>query len=81
MQVVWSVLVVALPLSLSLGGNALAEQPVRSLPQTASCPYGFYRSGDRCLSTPGSTRKAVEKVGTFCPLGWFSSGSYCVRYR
>ncbi len=47
LQVVWSVLVVALPLRLLLAGNALAEQPVRSLPQTASCPYGFYRTGDR----------------------------------
>lgn len=47
LQVVWSVLLVALPPSLSLAGNALPEQPVRTFPQTASCPYGFYRSGER----------------------------------
>ncbi len=76
-----SLLVLSVPLGVSLVGPALAEQPAQTVSKPASCPYGFYRSGERCLSTPGSTRKAVKRVGGTCPLGWFSAGAYCVRER
>ena len=26
-------------------------------------------------------RQAIPKQGSSCPLGWFSSGSYCVQSR
>jgi hypothetical protein len=47
----------------------------------SSCPLGFYASGNYCLSSPNSTREAIQKTGSSCPLGWFSSGSYCVKNR
>ena len=32
-----------------------------------------------CLSSPSNEREAIQKMGSSCPLGWFSSGSYCVK--
>ena len=60
-------------------GAALAQQPVQPLPKVGGCPLGFYSSGNYCVSSPSSTREAIQKVGTSCPLGWYSSGSYCVK--
>jgi hypothetical protein len=42
---------------------------------------GFYSSGNYCVSSPNSTREAIQKSGKSCPLGWYSSGSYCVKSR
>jgi hypothetical protein len=32
-------------------------------------------------SSSGNTRGAIEKAGSSCPLGWYSSGGYCVKSR
>jgi hypothetical protein len=32
-------------------------------------------------SSPSNDREAIQKTGNSCPLGWFSSGSYCVKSR
>ena len=40
---------------------------------------GCYASGNYCLSSPSHEREAIQKTGSACPLGWFSSGSYCVN--
>jgi hypothetical protein len=77
-QVSWSFLVVALPLSLSLSGNALAQQPVRPLPRLGSCPLGYTGSGGYCVPASGRSRGAIEKSGGSCPLGFSSSGNYCL---
>ncbi|MCP9778396.1 hypothetical protein [Cyanobium sp. Tous-M-B4] len=58
---------------------ALAQQPVRPLPQVGGCPLGYYSSGSYCVpSTSGNTRGAIEKSGNSCPLGFYSSGNYCL---
>jgi len=30
-------------------------------------------------SSPSNDREAIQKTGSSCPLGWFGSGSYCVK--
>ena len=42
---------------------------------------GFYASGNDCISSASNDREAIQKTGKSCPLGWFSSGSYCVKSR
>jgi hypothetical protein len=81
LPVTWASVLWGVPVLLVVPCSALAEPSAQPPPKSSTCPYGFYRSGDRCLSTPGSTRRAVEKVANSCPLGWFSSGNYCVKSR
>jgi hypothetical protein len=38
-------------------------------------------SGNTCVSSPSNEREAIQKTGNSCPLGWFSSGSTCVKSR
>jgi hypothetical protein len=33
------------------------------------------------VSSPNNDWSAIQKKGNTCPLGWFSSGSYCVENR
>jgi len=33
------------------------------------------------VSSPSNNRQAIPKQGSSCPLGWFSSGGYCVQTR
>ena len=68
----------ALPLSLSLAGSALAQQPVRPLPRIGGCPLGYNGSGGYCVPASDRTRGALEKSGGGCPLGFTSSGPYCL---
>ena len=50
-----------------------------------SCPHRqgnlWCASESRCNHSGCLTRSAIEKTGKSCPLGWFSSGSYCVKSR
>jgi len=58
-----------------------AQQPVRPLPKTGSCPVGYFTSGQYCM--PGrsqAVRGAIEKHGSSCPVGFFSSGNYCLSH-
>jgi len=56
-----------------------AQQPVRPLPKSGSCPIGYYSSSGYCVpSKGGNTRGAIEKSGSSCPIGFYSSGEYCV---
>ena len=72
----------SLPLLTVLATSALAQQPVRSLPKSGSCPIGYYSSSGYCVpNRSGNTRGAIEKSGKSCPIGWFSSGNYCVKNR
>lgn len=58
---------------------AQAQQPVRPLPKSGSCPIGYFSSGSYCVpSNSGNTRGAIEKSGNSCPIGFYSSGHYCV---
>ena len=78
MQPPWLWLTLALTLA---SGSALAQQPVRPLPKVGGCPFGFYASGNYCVSSPSNEREAIQKTGNSCALGWFSSGSTCVKSR
>ncbi len=43
--------------------TTLAQQPIRPITKTGSCPLGYYSSGNYCVpSSSGNTRGAVEKV-------------------
>ncbi len=56
-----------------------AQQPIRPITKTGSCPLGYYSSGNYCVpSSSGKTRGAIEKSSSSCPLGFFSSGNYCL---
>ena len=56
-----------------------AQQPIRPITKTGSCPLGYYSSGNYCVpSASGNTRGAIEKSSSSCPLGFFSSGNYCL---
>ena len=33
------------------------------------------------LSSPSNDREAIQKTGKSCPLGWYSSGNYCIKSR
>ena len=56
-----------------------AQQPIRPITKTGSCPLGYYSSGNYCVpSSSGNTRGAIEKSSSSCPLGFFSSGNYCL---
>ena len=58
---------------------AWAQQPVRPLSKSGSCPIGYYSSSGYCVpSKGGNTRGAIEKIGSSCPIGFYSSGEYCV---
>ena len=62
-----------------LCSTTLAQQPIRPIPKTGSCPLGHYSSGNYCVpSSSGNTRGAIEKSSSSCPLGFFSSGNYCL---
>ena len=58
----------------AIGPAALAQQPVRPLQKLGSCPLG-----NDCVSRPNNDREVIQKTGRGCPLGWFSSGDYCVQ--
>ncbi len=61
--------------------SSYAQQPIRPITNTGSCPLGYYSSGNYCLSNLSNEREAIQKTGNSCPLGWFSSGSYCLKSR
>lgn len=44
---------------------------------------GYYASSGYCVpSTGGRVRGAIEKGGSGpSPIGWFSSGAYCLKPR
>ena len=74
-----ALLLFALPLAVAAANPAWAQQPVRPLPKSGSCPIGYYSSSGYCVpSKSGNTRGAIEKSGSSCPIGFFSSGDYCV---
>jgi hypothetical protein len=47
-----------------------------SAPTLEACVVEVY--GDDGLISTGSSRGAIEKSGNSCPLGFYSSGNYCV---
>ena len=62
-----------------LSNPSYAQQPIRPITKTGSCPLGYYSSGNYCVpSSSGNTRGAIEKSSSSCPLGFFSSGNYCL---
>ena len=62
-----------------LCSTSYAQQPIRPITKTGSCPLGYYSSGNYCVpSSSGNTRGAIEKSSGSCPLGFFSSGNYCL---
>ena len=55
-----------------------AERHERS-EERLSYRNGYWPPGRR--SKPNNNREAIQKQGNSCPLGWYSSGSYCVKSR
>ena len=42
--------------------TSYAQQPIRPITKTGSCPLGYYSSGNYCApSASGNTRGAIEK--------------------
>jgi hypothetical protein len=40
---------------------------------------GYHGSSDYCVpSSSSGTRGAIEKSGNGCPMGFYSSGNYCL---
>ena len=78
MQPRWLWLTFALAVSSgSALAEALAQQPVRTLPRVGGCPVGYFSSGSYSVpSASDNTRGAIEKTGSSCPLGFSSSGNY-----
>ena len=60
----------------------IARRPVQPLPKGDGCPLGCCSFGACCVPSKGSnTRGIIKKSGAGYPLGWYSSGSYCVNSR
>ena len=48
---------------------ALLAALTQPLPKVGVCPLGYYSSGSYCVPGRGTTKEAIEKQGSFCPLG------------
>jgi len=56
----------------------LASTPV---PRFGSCPSHTSTQGGSCVPNPGYTVYLNSNPRSGCPLGWTSSGNYCVTNR
>jgi len=44
----------------------------------ASCPPGYYRSGEYCTPSSQDTKPAISRQGSSCPPNYYRNGDYCV---
>jgi hypothetical protein len=45
------------------------------------CPTGYRGVSQCCEAMHADSARAMPKIGSTCPAGWFASGDACVRFR
>jgi len=56
--------------------GAQAAAPI--VREGATCPPGYYRSGEYCTPSSQDTKPAISRQGASCPPNFYRNGDYCV---